>query len=142
MTYLPPLPGGSVSAVNLRTNESLPGGDHGTHVLMEVVAVRGRERHVHNLAFVLPSGNGAPIDFAVFIRAQNYPPPAPSETDWARRARLVGEVLDRARQSGQLGLTTDNQDNTVTALLDALDGEFADEGMSVLNPNDDDPKDD
>lgn len=127
MTYLPPLPSGSVGAVNFRTNESLPGGEHGTQVLMEVVAVRGLERHVHNLAFVLPSGNGAPIDFAVFIRAQNFAPPAPPETDQARRARLIGEVLDRARQSGQLGLTTDNQDNTVTALLSALDGEFVED---------------
>ena len=63
----------------------------------------------------------------VVLRAIAYPPPAPPETDQQRRARLIGEVLDRARRSGQLGLTTDNQDNTVTALLSALDGEFVED---------------
>jgi len=89
---------------------------------------------------MLPKAEG-PIALTVECVQHNFPPPPPPETDDQRRRRLITEVLDHAREAGRPGLTTDDQENTVNDLMAVLDGEFADEDMSDVNPNNDDPRD-
>jgi hypothetical protein len=120
----------------------LPPALHGAQVLVTIVLKHGAAVSEHDWAIVLPA-NGDPFggDATVTMRTVSFSPPLPPETDQERRRRLIAGVLNRARESGQLGLTTDNQSNTVRALMDALDGEFVDEDMTDLNPSDHDPRD-
>ena len=126
--------------IERRWEAVLPAAPYGSQLLVTTLLQGGIGRESNQVIALPPTSTIVHVE--VVLRAIAYPPPPPPETDQQRRARLIGEVLNRARQSEQLGLTTDNQDNTVTALLDALDGEFADEDMSALNPNDDDPRED
>jgi len=94
------------------------------------------------VAMVLPKGAEYPMAVTVECVQQNFPPPPPPVTDQQRRRRLIAQVLNRARDAGRLGLTTDDQENTVQALMEALDGEFADGDVSDVNSNEYDPRDD
>jgi hypothetical protein len=104
----------------------LPPAPHGAQVHF-MVQLNGIGQHqTHNLAAVLPKMDG-PIHVTIECLAYNFVPPSPPETDIQRRRRLIAAVLDRAREAGKLGLTTDDQTTTITSLMQVLEGEFAEE---------------
>jgi hypothetical protein len=116
----------------------IPPAPSGAQMHVMVMATSVGQHHEGILAMVLPEMDG-PIHLTIECLVHNFSPPSPPETDLQRRHRLVAQVLERAREAGTLGLTTDDQTTTVDAILSALDGEFVDEDMTDLNPNDDDP---
>lgn len=101
----------------------IPPAPCGAQVHFMVMATSNGRHQVHNLAMVLPEMDG-PIHLTIECLTQNFSPP---ETDAQRRRRLVAQVLERAREAGRLGLTTDDQTTTVDAILSVLAGEFAEE---------------
>lgn len=123
-------------------SHAFPPSPHGGSVQIAItVAADGWTQEQFVMVPVQPN-NGERLIVRTITRAVALPPPAPPETDHERRARLVREQLDKARAAGILGLTTNDATVTVNAILEALDGEFVDEDMSALNPNDNDPRED
>jgi len=118
----------------------LPLAPDGAQLHLMVTATSNGVVATSMMAMMLPKAEG-PIVLTVECVQHNFPPPPPPETDDQRRRRLITEVLDHAREAGRPGLTTDDQENTVNDLMAVLDGEFADEDMSDVNPNNDDPRD-
>lgn len=111
--------------IERRWEAVLPAAPYGSQLVITTLLQGGIGRESNQVIDLPPTSTIVHIE--VVLRAIAYPPPPPPETVRERRKRLIGQVLNRARQSGQLGLTTDNQDNTVTALLSALDGEFVED---------------
>lgn len=114
---------------------------HGGSVQIGITVAAGDQVQEQFVMVPVQPNNGERLIVRTITRVVALPPPAPPETDHERRARLVREQLDRARQAGILGLTTNDATVTVNAILEALNGEFIDEDMSDLNPNDNDPRD-
>lgn len=101
----------------------IPPAPCGAQMHFMVMATSVGQHHQGMLEMVLPKMDG-PIHLTIECLTHNFLPP---ETDAQRRRRLVAQVLERAREAGKLGLTTDDQTTTVNAILSALAGEFAEE---------------
>jgi hypothetical protein len=93
---------------------------HGAQVHFMVVATSNGQHQVGNMAMVLPKMDGQ-IHLTIECMAHNFSPP---ESDSQRRRRLVRQALVAARDSGRLGLTTNDEASTVDAILSALAAEF------------------
>lgn len=104
----------------------IPPAPHGAQVHFVVQLTSNGQHQTRNLAAVLPKMDG-PIHLTIDCLVHNFSPPPPPETDVQRRHRLVAQVLERAREAGKLGLTTDDQTTTVNAILEALDGQFVED---------------
>lgn len=99
-----------------------PAAPHGSEILI-TVRLQGGTASEHNYVVHLPPTSI--ITYAeVIMRMVGYPPPPPPESTQDRRKRLMTEVLNAARNAGRLGLTIDDQTNTVNALMAALSDEF------------------
>lgn len=105
-------------------SQAFPPVRHGGSVRMFVTVAAGDWTQDQFVMVPVQPNNGERLIVRTVTRVVALPPPAPPETDRERRARLVREQLDKARQAGILGLTTNDATVTVNAILEALDGEF------------------